>query len=185
MRKTLLGIVTAGALGVAGLAAVVPAIAGDGPLPPELQPVRAAVAKYHSFEQAEQDGYTVAGEPCVASPGGTMGFHAINPALLMNDAIDASRPEILLYVPKGNGQLKLVGVEYWKVDADQNLDDLGRPAVALRARLRRPDAGSQPDDAGPLRLARLGRRGEPEWRLRTLQPRTLVLATMQGEEERP
>ena len=104
-------------------AAIAPALAGDGPLSPEVQEIRAAVAKYHSFEQAEQDGYTVEGEPCVSSPpappspdgGGTMGIHAINPPLLGDLAIDQQRPEILLYVPKENGKLELVGVEYWMI----------------------------------------------------------------------
>ena len=77
--------------------------------------------RYHSFEQAEQDGYAIrVGEPCVASPLGTMGVHALNAALMADDAIDPVRPEILLYVPDEQGSLKLVGVEYWKADADQN-----------------------------------------------------------------
>lgn len=99
------------------------ALAGDGPLAPELQEVRAAVARYHSFEQAEKDGYFIrAGEPCVSSPAGAMGIHAINLALMFDDGtIDVERPEILLYAPNEQGSLKLVGVEYWKADADQNL----------------------------------------------------------------
>ena len=122
---------TAGAVAVI---AVVPALAGDGALSPELREVRAAAGKYHSFEQAEKDGYTVEGEPCVASPAGTMGIHAANPALLMDDAIDPLRPEILLYVPKANGELELVGVEYWKADADQSLATAGdRPSLFGRA----------------------------------------------------
>ena len=63
-----------------------------------------------------------------------MGIHAVNPALMADDAIDPLRPEILLYDPKANGELELVGVEYWKRDADGSLatnDDLpslfGRP----------------------------------------------------------
>ena len=108
---------------VAGGAAVVgSALAGDGPLSPELQSVRAAVARYHSLEQAERDGYSIrAGEPCVASPVGTMGVHAVNAVLMAEDTVDPLRPEILLYLPNGGGELKLVGVEYWKRDADQNL----------------------------------------------------------------
>jgi hypothetical protein len=109
-------------LGLAALAAVVPALGGDGPLSPELRDVRAAVAKYHSFTQAARDGYTVEGEPCVALPSGeAMGVHAVNAALLADPAIDPLRPEILLYQPKDNGKLELVGVEYWQADADQNL----------------------------------------------------------------
>jgi hypothetical protein len=131
--KRLLLIVGAGlvpALAMVGVL-IAPATAGDGPLSPALQEVRAAMARYHSFEQAQRDGYTVEGEPCVAAPGlGTMGIHAINPPLLADNAIDPLQPEILLYVPKSNGQLELVGVEYWKADADQNLDTSGdKPSV--------------------------------------------------------
>ena len=115
---------------VAATVLVAPALSGDGPLSPDLRDVRAAVARYHSFEQAERDGYTIVGEPCVSSPGGTMGFHATNPALMADDALDPLRPEILLYVPKGNGTLELVAAEYWKQDADQNLGTDGdRPSL--------------------------------------------------------
>lgn len=120
IRRRTLALAVA-AIGGIAIVAVVPALAGDGSLSAEQQGVRAAVAKYHSFEQAKRDGYTVEGEPCVASPAGTMGIHAINPALLASTAIDPLQPEILLYVPKGNGKLELVGVEYWKADADQSL----------------------------------------------------------------
>ena len=111
MRKLLVITISLVGLAVAGIAAVVPALAGDGSLPPELQEVRAAVAKYHSSDQAKRDGYTVENEPCVASPDGAMGIHAINPALLADNAIHVDRPEILLYVPKANGKLELIGVE--------------------------------------------------------------------------
>ena len=130
MNKPLLGAAVLGAILTATFAAVVPALAGDGALPADVREVRSSVARYHSFAQAERDGYTVTGEACVASPAGAMGIHAINPALLMNEAIDVSRPEILLYVPKGNGKLELVGVEYWKRDADQDLGTAGdRPSL--------------------------------------------------------
>jgi hypothetical protein len=134
MKKTLLAALALGGLVATGLAAVVPAIAGDGPLSPDAQAVRAATAKYHSFAQAEADGYTVAGEPCIASPAGAMGFHAFNPGLAATDTIDPQRPEVLLYAPKANGRLELVGVEYWKRDADQNLaTDGDRPSVLGKA----------------------------------------------------
>ena len=45
-------------------------------------------------------------------------------------SLDPERPEILLYVPKPGGKLRLVGVEYMKVDADQNLaTDTDRPSL--------------------------------------------------------
>lgn len=94
------------------------------------QAVKAATARYHSFKQAKRDGYTIAGEPCVASPAGTMGIHAVNRALEADPAIDPLRPESLLYVLKRNGKLRLVGLEYLKYDADQNLaTDDDRPSL--------------------------------------------------------
>jgi hypothetical protein len=124
--KRLLLIAAAGLLTVLGAvgAAIAPALAGDGALSPQLQAVRAAVARYHSTEQAVKDGYVFeADEPCVTSPpapsldgsSGTMGIHVPNPARLGDPALDPLRPELLLYVPKSNGELEFVGVEYFAV----------------------------------------------------------------------
>ena len=109
-------------LALAGLAAVAAAVAvaGDGPLPAELQDVRAASARYHSVEQATRDGYVQA-SPCESSPAGAMGQHWVNFALMADPAIDPLRPEVLLYLPDSNGNLKLVAVEYLKFDADGSL----------------------------------------------------------------
>ena len=90
------------------------ASAGAGPLSDELVAVRAAVARYHDYNQAVRDGYSLAGEPCVASPAGTMGFHAVNIALTASGANDPAQPPILLYAPKG-GRYELIGVEYWHI----------------------------------------------------------------------
>jgi hypothetical protein len=104
------------------------ALGANGPLTGELQNVRAALAHYHSVTHAERDGY-VPGSPCEQSPDGAMGIHYVNPAL-MGPGVDPLRPEVLLYVPDKRGNLKLVGIEYWQADADQDLGtDEDRPAV--------------------------------------------------------
>jgi hypothetical protein len=104
--------------------------AGGGSLSPDLQAVRAAVAKYHSYDQAVADGYSLAGEPCISSPAGGMGFHASNPSIIRSGVIDPLRPAILLYAPGSDGSLKLVGVEYFHADADQDLaTDNDRPSL--------------------------------------------------------
>jgi hypothetical protein len=104
------------------------ASAGDGRLSPELQDVRAAVARYHSVDQAAADGYFAA-SPCESSPAGTMGIHFINPALF-GPGNDPLRPEILLYLPRADGSLELVGVEYFAVDSDQDLaTSADRPSI--------------------------------------------------------
>jgi hypothetical protein len=92
--------------------------AGNGPLPPELREVRAATARYNDVNLAIADGY-IAASPCESSPDGTMGIHYFNPALAA-PGVDPLHPEVLLYLPTGTGGVKLVGVEYFQADADQD-----------------------------------------------------------------
>lgn len=114
----------------AGSVAMLPASAGATAQSVSQKDVTAATARYHSVPRAEAAGYSGAGEPCVSSPLGTMGIHYVNAALLRDDAVDPLRPEILLYVPKENGKLQLVGVEYWVRDADGDLTtDQDRPSL--------------------------------------------------------
>ena len=75
--------------------------------------VKVTNARYHSVTQASKAGYSMAGEPCVSAPPGTMGIHAVNFALAGDLDIDAARPEILLYLPTDDGDLELIGVEYF------------------------------------------------------------------------
>lgn len=79
------------------------------------QSVRAASARFHSISQASAAGYSLAGEPCVAEAPGTMGIHAVNFALAGDLDIDPLKPEILLYLPKDDGDYELIGVEYWSI----------------------------------------------------------------------
>ena len=44
-----------------------------------------------------------------------MGIHYINPALF-GPGNDPLQPEILLYLPRADGSLELVGVEYFAVE---------------------------------------------------------------------
>ena len=107
MRRRLLALLIAAAL------AALPATAAASPGP--LQAARTLTARYHSIVQSALDGYSTAGEPCVASPFGTMGIHAVNFGLAGDLEIDPLRPEILLYLPDESGDLQLVGVEYFEV----------------------------------------------------------------------
>lgn len=87
---------------------------GEPSLGPELAAVRRATAQFHVADRAAAAGY-VLGEPCVESPAGAMGMHAPNPALIQSQALDPERPELLLYLPKPGGGLRLIGVEYLQV----------------------------------------------------------------------
>jgi hypothetical protein len=59
-----------------------------------------------------------------------MGIHYVNGPLIGDGVLDPQRPEILLYAPGEDGKLTLIGAEYFKVDADQNLaTDGDRPTL--------------------------------------------------------
>jgi hypothetical protein len=89
--------------------------------------VRQVTAKYHDVGAALADGYVPASD-CVAGPAGTMGIHYLKPALL-GQPVDLRHPALLLYVPGDDGP-ELVGVEYFKADADQDLTtDDDRPSL--------------------------------------------------------
>jgi hypothetical protein len=85
---------------------------------------RAATAKFHDLSVAMAAGYNirvvdVAGISCIENqPEGAMGVHYVNGDLLLDNppgsppAVDALRPEALVYEPKKDGKLKLVALEY-------------------------------------------------------------------------
>lgn len=78
----------------------------------DLARAKAATAKYHNIDKALADGF-ISTQQCVAVPQlGAMGIHYINIQRIMNPNVDASQPEVLLYMPDENGHLRLVGLEY-------------------------------------------------------------------------
>lgn len=99
----------------------------DSQVNKDLAAARRATAKYHNVANAEAAGYINTHE-CVALPNGAaMGIHFVKPPLFGDGTVSVEEPEILLYVPSGN-RLKLVGLEYWSPDADQDLTtDSDRP----------------------------------------------------------
>jgi hypothetical protein len=77
----------------------------------QLAAARLATAKYHDFQQAVDDGFVEA-SGCV--PGEGIHYRAPDefPNASLNCVFDPADPEVLHYVPKQNGELQLVGVEY-------------------------------------------------------------------------
>ena len=77
----------------------------------QLAAVRAATARYHRVEAAEADLYVRVSD-CVALPGvGGMGYHYAR-FDLVDARLDVAQPEVLVYAPLPNGELKLVAAEY-------------------------------------------------------------------------
>src|SRR5918999_5610479 len=91
----------------------------DGALAAEQQglaAVRAATARFHRFDVADEEGYdflflnTCMVDQSGANLGG-MGYHYVNTALL-DGQVSIATPEAVLYEPGPNGQLRLVALEY-------------------------------------------------------------------------
>ncbi|MGO4255972.1 hypothetical protein [Marmoricola sp. RAF53] len=101
--------------------------AGGQPVGAQLAAARAATARYHDVDVAVADGYVPVSD-CVSSPDGAMGIHYMNPARA-GAPLDVRKPAFLLYEPTRAG-LRLVGVEYFQADADQDVSTDGdRPAL--------------------------------------------------------
>jgi hypothetical protein len=78
-----------------------------------LAEIRAATARYHDVAAARADGFVDDGFGCISDPVlGGMGWHLINDALHADPATDPLRPDLLVYEPGPNGQLRLVALEY-------------------------------------------------------------------------
>ena len=84
----------------------------------QVSAVRAATSKYHDVSVAIAEGYLPT-EHCVDSPEGGMGYHYFNPHLGGDLASDPLQPELLIYAPSVNGNLRLVAVEYFQANAGQ------------------------------------------------------------------
>lgn len=95
-----------------GSLSLMPAASAAGE--PGLSDARNGTARFHQIRHAERAGYesTLDVLGCFENPGvGGMGLHYVD-FDLVDDIVDASAPEALVYEMRPNGQLKLVGLEY-------------------------------------------------------------------------
>lgn len=105
---------------VAGLAAAASAANDDA----GIRAVRQHTKQYHDEAAALADGFIPTDE-CV--PG--MGYHYVNPQRL-DDRLELTRPEVLLYGPSPDGGRRLLGAEWVVVDDDGDVStDHDRPQV--------------------------------------------------------
>ncbi len=74
--------------------------------------LRAVTAPFHQFRKAVAAGWGTQVTGCFSDAElGGMGYHYGNVALI-DGVVDALKPELLLYEPRSNGELRLVAVEY-------------------------------------------------------------------------
>jgi hypothetical protein len=91
------------------------AVAEDTPIPaptPLINKVRAATARFIDINQAFHAGF-VTGTPCVSGPDtGAMGVHLVMGSRIGSLVLDPTEPQALIYEPKADGTMRLVGVEF-------------------------------------------------------------------------
>lgn len=79
----------------------------------DLALLRQVTASFHDFTTASNAGWKTQITPCMTDAGGAggMGFHYGNTDLI-NGTASVDKPQLLLYEPEKNGNLRLVAVEY-------------------------------------------------------------------------
>ena len=77
----------------------------------QLTQVRGVLSSFESVDGALKAGYTKFMD-CMSSAQGAQGQHYTNGALIDDPALDPLRPEALMYEPRADGTLRLVGLEY-------------------------------------------------------------------------
>jgi hypothetical protein len=74
--------------------------------------VRETTRRFRDVRVAEAEGYTLM-FGCVSGPDdGAMGLHYVNMQLVGDPALDARKPEIVIYEPTPNGGRRLIGADY-------------------------------------------------------------------------
>ena len=112
----------------------------------DLRTAKQASLKYRDVARAIGDGYVQQGE-CTEAGGRAMGIHYTKQSLVDDGVFDPAKPEQLLYVPHPSGTgLRLVGVEYRKDDADQNLQTADDRPTAFGRPFDGPMGGHFPGD---------------------------------------
>jgi hypothetical protein len=130
MRRLILALVVVGALSATALAGAV----GASGRADELAAVRAATAKFHSFEAAKAAGYGKFYVCTDETGAGAMGQHYVNGGLVGDAVLDPAAPEAIMYEPLPGGGQRLVGVE-WVVfkSAWENAGHTGVPSLFGRS----------------------------------------------------
>jgi len=77
----------------------------------QLRALREVLAPYEALDAALADGFERFGD-CMSGPQGAQGIHFTNGERIGDPGLEALRPEALMYEPRPDGSLRLVGAEY-------------------------------------------------------------------------
>jgi hypothetical protein len=74
--------------------------------------VREATQRFHDVEVAKREGYGLLFGCVSGDEHGAMGLHFVNLGLVGDTELDPTRPEIVIYEPRPNGQVRLIGADF-------------------------------------------------------------------------
>ncbi|HWZ33488.1 MAG TPA: hypothetical protein VNX18_19240 [Bryobacteraceae bacterium] len=84
--------------------------------------VRDSTERFKDVKVAEAEGYALQFGCVSGDDFGAMGLHYVNMNLVGSGVLDATRPQIVIYEPKPDGTLRLIGADYlllvdaWKLN---------------------------------------------------------------------
>ena len=74
--------------------------------------VREATERFHDVEVAKKEGYGLLFGCVTGDEHGAMGLHFVNLGLVGDAELDPKRPEIVIYEPRSNGSVRLIGADF-------------------------------------------------------------------------
>lgn len=100
------------------------------PTTDELRSLREALAVYEDVDAALADGFEQFGG-CMASALGSQGIHFTHGARIGDPSVDPLLPEVLMYEPRPDGSLRLIGAELLVFQEDWHAAGHAAVPVAL------------------------------------------------------
>jgi hypothetical protein len=91
--------------------------------------VRDSTERFKDVRVAEAEGYALHFGCVSGGEAGAMGLHYVNMKLVGEGMLDATRPQILMYEPMPNGELKLIGADYLVLADAWNAKNQGPPQL--------------------------------------------------------
>src|SRR4030095_5476298 len=92
-----------------------------------VQVVRDATERFKDVEVAKREGYGLLFGCVSGGDSGAMGLHFVNLALVADPALDPTPPEIVIYEPRPNGQVRLIGADFLVFKSDWDAQHPGEP----------------------------------------------------------
>jgi len=91
--------------------------------------VRESTERFKDVAVAVAEGYGSQFGCVTGDYGGAMGMHFVNFPLVFDNELDPTKPEIVIYEPMPNGQLRLIGADYLVLADAWNAKKVGPPQI--------------------------------------------------------